>query len=43
MENSTFKLSDEQIKILEEELLAYSLNPKEGSSWEDIKKKLKEK
>jgi putative addiction module component (TIGR02574 family) len=37
---STFSLSQEQIMILEEEMANYELNPEEGSSWEEIKKRI---
>lgn len=40
---SSYQLSKKQIKILEEELIAYSRNPEEGSSWEEIKEKIKKK
>ena len=40
---SPYQLSDEQIKILEDELAAYSLHPEEGSSWEEIKKRIQSK
>ena len=36
----TYQLSDEQIRILEEEISDYSKNPDEGSSWEEIKNKI---
>jgi putative addiction module component (TIGR02574 family) len=43
-EKNPYKLSAEQIAILEEEMTSYSKNPEEGSAWEDIKKRiLKEK
>lgn len=35
-----YTLSDQQISFLEEELVAYSKNPGEGSSWEEIKKRV---
>lgn len=35
-----YKLSESQIHILEEEMAAYSKNTDEGSSWEEIKKKV---
>lgn len=38
--SNNYQLSDEQIKILEEEISDYSKNPDEGSSWEDIKKRI---
>ena len=38
----SFELSPEQIKILEEELAAYEKNPDEGSTWEEVKKKILE-
>lgn len=39
-EKNNYQLSDEQVKFLEEELVAYSKSPNEGSSWEDIKKRI---
>ena len=41
--NQTYQLSADQIKILEEELAAYGKNPDEGSSWEDVKKRITKK
>ena len=38
--NQSYKLSADQIKMLEEELAAYSKNPDEGSSWEEVKKRI---
>ena len=38
--SNSYKLSEEQIQILEEELTAYSRHPEEGSSWEEIKKRI---
>ncbi len=35
-----YTLSQEQIKFLEEEMAAYSKNPDEGSSWEEIKARI---
>jgi putative addiction module component (TIGR02574 family) len=35
-----YRLSAEQIAVLEEELASYAKNPKEGSSWEDVKKRI---
>jgi len=35
-----YKLSDAQIHILEEEMASYSKNPDEGSSWDEIKKRV---
>lgn len=37
---NNYQLSDDQIKILEEEISDYSKNPDEGSSWEEIKKRI---
>lgn len=37
---SAYNLSDAQISFLEEEMAAYSKNPDEGSSWEEIKKRV---
>ena len=41
--NNEYQLSPEQISLLEEELISYSKNPNEGSSWEDIKKRILKK
>ncbi len=35
-----YQLSPEQISFLEEEMKAYSKNPEDGSSWEEIKKRV---
>ena len=35
-----YNLSDEQIKILEEELHEYGKNPQEGSTWDEVKKRI---
>ena len=40
---NAYTLSDEQIHILEEELAAYSKNPEEGSSWDEIKERISAK
>ena len=40
---SNYQLSDEQISILEEEMAAYSKNPNEGSTWEEVKNRVKNK
>lgn len=37
---SSFSLSPEQILILEEEMTQYGLNPEEGDSWEQIKRRI---
>ncbi len=37
---SAYTLSPEQIHILEEEMANYSRNPDEGSSWDEIKKRI---
>jgi putative addiction module component (TIGR02574 family) len=37
---NTYKLNEGQMKILEEEVAAYSKNPEEGISWGDLKKKI---
>jgi hypothetical protein len=42
-DDKNHQLSDEQIKILEEELVAYGKNPDEGSSWEEIKERILKK
>lgn len=38
-----YQLSDEQIRFLEDEIAAYDKNPEEGSSWEEIKNRIKNK
>ena len=38
-----YHLSKEQIEFLEEEMAAYSKNPDEGSSWEEIKERILKK
>ena len=41
MDNVNFQsLTEEQIKFLEDELLAYEKNPVDGSTWEEIKGKM---
>ena len=40
---NSYQLSDEQIRFLEEEISSYDKNPEEGSSWEDIKNRIKNK
>ncbi len=40
---SNYQLSDEQINILEEEMAAYAKNPNEGSTWEEVKNRVKNK
>lgn len=42
-QKSSYKLSDEQIQFLEEEISAYAKNPEEGSSWEEIKNRIMSK
>ena len=37
------ELSNEQINILEEELADYKKNPKKGSSWEEVKARIRKK
>ena len=37
---NTYQLSEEQIRMLEEEMAAYGKNPDEGSSWADIKSRI---
>ncbi len=37
---NAYQLSDEQINFLEAEITEYSKKPEEGSSWEDIKKRM---
>lgn len=39
--NQSYHFSDEQVKMLEEELEAYRINPSEGSTWEEVKKRIK--
>ena len=41
--NNTYQLSPEQISLLEEELASYSKNPNQGSSWDEIKKRVLKK
>ena len=38
---SDYQLSEQQIVFLEEELIAYSKNPEKGSSWEEVKNRIK--
>ena len=38
--NQSYNFSDDQIKILEEELAAYNKNPYIGSSWEEVKQRI---
>jgi len=38
---AVYTLSDEQIKFLEEELVAYKANPHEGFTWEEAKEKIR--
>ena len=40
-QNQSYHFSDEQVKMLEEELEAYRINPSEGSTWEEIKKRIR--
>lgn len=40
---NTYPLSEEQVRIIEEEMATYHKNPEEGSSWEDIKKRILKK
>jgi putative addiction module component (TIGR02574 family) len=42
-EGRSYTLSPEQIHILEEELENYARNPEEGSTWEEIKKRISNK
>ncbi len=37
---NSYHLNEEQIKSLEEELAEYSKNPDEGSTWDEIKKRI---
>ena len=37
---NSYKLSEEQIHILEEEMASYSKNPDEGASWDEIKARI---
>lgn len=39
--SNTYQLSPDQIQILEEEMAAYSRNPEEGSTWDEIKKRIR--
>jgi len=38
---AAYQLSEEQIKILEEELVAYKANPAEGFTWKQAKEKIR--
>ena len=38
---TNIELSDEHKKIIDEELAAYKSNPNTGSSWEDVKSRIK--
>ena len=38
-----YGLSSEQIKFLEEEMIAYSKSPGEGDTWDEIKKRILKK
>jgi putative addiction module component (TIGR02574 family) len=38
-----YQLTETQIRFLEEELVAYGKNPDEGSTWEEIKRKVLKK
>ena len=38
---NAYSLSEEQIHFLDEEIKAYEKNPEEGSTWEEIKNRLK--
>lgn len=40
---NSYQLSDDQIRFLEEEIAAYDKNPEEGSSWEEIKNRIRNK
>lgn len=40
---NNYQLSDEQVRFLEEEIAAYDKNPEEGSTWEEIKNRIKNK
>jgi len=45
-ENETknnYQLSQQQIQILEDEMAAYAENPEQGSSWDEIKTRIKNK
>lgn len=37
---NSYQLSEDQIKVLEDELKEYAKRPEEGSSWEDVKKRI---
>ncbi|MGE0635185.1 MAG: addiction module protein [Bacteroidia bacterium] len=38
---ASYQLSDEQIQLLEEELIAYKANPDVGFTWEQAKEKIR--
>lgn len=40
---NTYELTPEQVKLLEEELAAYTRNPEEGASWQEIKSRILKK
>ncbi len=40
---TNYSLSEEQILFLEDEMAAYAKNPEEGSSWAEIKNRIKNK
>ena len=40
---NNYSLSEEQILFLEEELASYAKNPDQGSSWNEIKNRIKNK
>ena len=39
-QKNTYKLSEEQIHFLEEEMASYSKTPNEGTSWDEIKARI---
>ncbi|MBA3706906.1 MAG: addiction module protein [Bacteroidetes bacterium] len=42
-QKNTYQLSDDQINFLEEEIAAYGKDPEQGSTWEEIKNRIKNK
>ncbi len=38
---NAFQLNEQQIIFLEEEIATYNKNPEEGSTWEEIKNRIK--
>jgi len=43
LEEREYQLSDTQIKILDERIASHKADPEAGSSWEDVKSRIKGK